>query len=93
MIENNQTEVNESFSEEDVLRRKEKELQTLSKIREYTQEILEQLKLRIKTFEKYETILADSTGTISQWREVFLSSTNILNGEEYVKVSLKDMAE
>lgn len=50
-------ESNESCSEEQLVQHKEKDLQTLLKIKEYTQEILEQLKLRIKTYDKYEKIL------------------------------------
>ncbi|EME30468.1 uncharacterized protein Gasu_21430 [Galdieria sulphuraria] len=90
MIENNPTEGSDSFSTEDLVQHKEKELQTLIKVRDHTREIWEQLKLRIQTFEKYETILADLAGTISQWKEVSCYSTNILEGKEYIKVPLED---
>ncbi|GJD06389.1 hypothetical protein Gasu2_08100 [Galdieria sulphuraria] len=80
----------DSFSTEDLVQHKEKELQTLIKVRDHTREIWEQLKLRIQTFEKYETILADLAGTISQWKEVSCYSTNILEGKEYIKVPLED---
>jgi len=58
ILENSSTEDNESFSAEQLVKHKEKELQTLVKIKEYTQEILGQLKFRVQTFEKYDTILA-----------------------------------
>jgi hypothetical protein len=90
ILENSSTEDNESFSAEQLVKHKEKELQTLVKIKEYTQEILGQLKFRVQTFEKYDTILADAVETIAHWREISRCSANILADKEYVKVPLED---
>ncbi|GJD06390.1 hypothetical protein Gasu2_08100 [Galdieria sulphuraria] len=67
----------DSFSTEDLVQHKEKELQTLIKVRDHTREIWEQLKLRIQTFEKYETILAVSIW-MKIWQELYHNGKKFL---------------
>eukprot|EP00871_Galdieria_phlegrea_P004862 jgi/Galph1/5377/GphlegSOOS_G4098.1 len=74
--------------DEHKIQQKEREIKNLMKIRDDTQSILEQLKLRVQAYEKYEHVLSDSLEVTSRLEEISKTTKNIQSQNDFTRLPL-----